>query len=53
MIITKFYQDDSGSAAAEYVILLSCIATVIIMALAIFGGSVHGMYAQGNTIFNR
>lgn len=49
--IKKVYQDDSGASAMEYAILMGLIATVIISAVAIFGSSVQGLYAKGNTIF--
>ncbi len=50
--ISKFYRDYCGSIAAEYVILVSCIALTIIGVVAIFGGLVEGFYIKGNEIFN-
>jgi Flp pilus assembly pilin Flp len=51
--IIQFFQDDSGAIAAEYVILVSCIATVIVSVVAIFGSSVKELYPQGNGLFNK
>ncbi len=51
--ISKFYRDDCGASAAEYVILVSCIALAIIGVVAIFGGLVEGLYIKGNGIFNK
>jgi Flp pilus assembly pilin Flp len=51
--ITRFYQDGSGASAMEFAILMSLIAVIIISGIAIFGSSVHGIYAKENTIFNK
>ncbi len=51
--ISKFYRNDCGSIAAEYVILVSCIALAIIGVVAIFGGLVEGLYIKGSEIFNK
>ncbi len=49
----KFYRDDCGASAAEYVILVGCIAIAIIAVVAILGGLVEGLYVKGNGIFNK
>ena len=49
--IRKFYQDDSGASAVEYAILIGLIALVIIVAVAIFGSAVKGLFSKANEIF--
>jgi pilus assembly protein Flp/PilA len=51
--IRKFFRDDSGASAMEYAILIGLIATVIIIAVAIFGSSVKELFSNANGIFNK
>jgi len=44
-------EDESGASAVEYSILVSCIAIVIISAVALFGSSVNKLIVKGNGIF--
>jgi Flp pilus assembly pilin Flp len=38
--------DEGGAVAAEYALLISCIALVIFAAVVAFGGGVHGLFQQ-------
>ena len=49
--VKKFYQDNFGASAVEYSIILAGIAIMIIGSIAIFGGSVKGLFVNGSGIF--
>jgi pilus assembly protein Flp/PilA len=38
--------DDSGASAVEYGLLISAVATVIVIVMFSFGGVVQGMFQQ-------
>lgn len=44
--IKFFYKDESGMPAAEYCILLACIAVAILSAVGIFGSTVQGLFTN-------
>jgi Flp pilus assembly pilin Flp len=44
--ISNSWQDESGASAAEYAMLVSFIAVVILSALALFGESISNMFAR-------
>jgi Flp pilus assembly pilin Flp len=49
--IKKFYHADSGASSVEYAILASCIALVIITAVALFGDKVNQLLQKGVDCF--
>jgi Flp pilus assembly pilin Flp len=51
LYVKYFSQDESGSSAVEYSILVACIAIAIISAVALFGSSVKNLFVKGNGIF--
>jgi pilus assembly protein Flp/PilA len=50
--IKNFFQDDTGASAVEYGLLVAWIAVVIVISVAVFGGSVERLFVKGSTIFN-
>jgi len=37
---------DSGASSAEYAVLVACIAAVIVLAVALFGGAVSNLFSD-------
>jgi Flp pilus assembly pilin Flp len=44
--ISNSWQDESGASAAEYAMLVSFIAVVILSAVALFGQSIYNMFVR-------
>ena len=48
-LLIKFILDEAGAPAAEYAILLACIATAIVASVSSFGGAVKGLFGNAVT----
>jgi len=48
-LLIKFILDEAGAPAAEYAILLACIATAIVASVSSFGGAVKGLFDNVGT----
>jgi len=45
----RFFRDDTGASAVEYALIVALIAVVIIVAVALFGHAVSGLFASSCT----
>jgi len=50
--LTKFLRDERGATAIEYALIAAGIATVIVMAVNLLGGTVLGQYTTVNAKLN-
>ena len=46
-----FFSNETGAAAVEYALLISCIAAVIAGSVGVFGASVLKLYQDAASIF--
>lgn len=49
-LLRSMIQDEAGSAALEYSLLISCIALLAIVSVETFGQSVSALFKQGPAI---
>lgn len=46
-MLNRFFHEEDGQTLVEYGLLISLLALVAIIAMALFGSRVRGMYGNG------